>query len=209
MWKRFPDAIIGGRPRADEVIIDPDPRHGGTLERLTEMIGEPLPATLTVYSGRGDGGCHLYFKHPGGQLRGKICTGFDIKHAGSGYTILPPSPHPDTGKPYRWSDPDAAVLDMPPALAELVQAPIVPSGGNNYTGAPTTNKLTGILRKVSEAGEGNRNDIMWWAGCRLADEDYPATAWDALAEVGRAIGLDDYETHKVLRMRPGHGRAAA
>ena len=55
-WRRYPDANIGLRPPGGIVVIDIDPRHGGdrSLADLHTQY-EPLPTTLTVISGRGDG----------------------------------------------------------------------------------------------------------------------------------------------------------
>jgi hypothetical protein len=74
--------------------------------RLEKLMGAPLPDTRRCYSGRGDGGAHYLFKRPPGQLTtsrlNRHIQGVDLKDAATGYTILPPSPHPETGKPYRW-----------------------------------------------------------------------------------------------------------
>jgi hypothetical protein len=99
-WGRWPDAMLGLAIRSDLVVFDVDPRNGGSVEALERCLG-PLPTTLTVWSGRGDGGCHLYFARPPGPLSAwRIPVGIDLKL--DGYCIAPPSLHPDTRKPYRW-----------------------------------------------------------------------------------------------------------
>jgi hypothetical protein len=123
-WKEHPDALIGCRVPADTVILDIDPRHNGhdTWQALQDSYG-PLPDTRHHYSGRGDGGHHQWFIHPGGRLsikplndwakangvghevgttKKRWVSGIDILHHNHRYTILPPSPHPATGRPYWW-----------------------------------------------------------------------------------------------------------
>ena len=110
------------RPVPDEQFcLDTDPRAGGH-ERLAELILEhgPLPETRTVVSGRYDGGSHRFFNRPRGDLVTKVCDGLDVKTS-SGYTLLPPSYHPDTGRQYVLID--HPVVDAPDWLIELVTAP--------------------------------------------------------------------------------------
>ena len=70
-WATYPLANIGGRVPAGLIVLDIDPRHGGddAVADLQAAHG-PLPSTLTSTSGRGDGGTHLYFVHPGGEVSG-------------------------------------------------------------------------------------------------------------------------------------------
>lgn len=116
-FTRYPDALVGAQVPATLFALDVDPRHGGH-HRLAALEAEhgPLPTTLTVWSGRGDGGRHLYWRRPAGKLTearlkaelrrlGALDDdademGLDLKAAG--YCVMPPSPHPATGEPYRW-----------------------------------------------------------------------------------------------------------
>lgn len=141
-WDAHPDALIGCRVPIDVLILDIDIRHGGqeTFEAL-EWEFTQITKGRTHWSGRGDGGRHLWFRRPDGPLsvRGlnawakdhkvghaitatKWSCGIDLLHHGHRYTILPPSIHPDTGAPYTWGD---SSLDEPPAelpawLADLL-----------------------------------------------------------------------------------------
>lgn len=117
---RYTGANIGGRVPAAMIVVDIDPRHGGTdsLAALQQRHG-PLPSTLTTLSGRGDGGQHLFYRRPSGKLSARrLGPGMDLKTS-SGYVVLPPSIHPETGQPYqRIEHPVAA----PPAwLVELLR----------------------------------------------------------------------------------------
>lgn len=98
---RFAGANIGGRLPQNVIVLDIDPRNGGdgTMNDLQSKWGE-LPNTLTTISGRGDGGRHLFFRRPHGELSSKaLGSGIDLKTS-AGYVVLPPSIHPDSGQPY-------------------------------------------------------------------------------------------------------------
>jgi hypothetical protein len=97
---RYRRCNIGARVPDPLVVIDIDPRHGGhlTLAELEDEHG-PLPETLTVLSGRGDGGRHLHYRRPHGPLSAsRLGAGIDVKTS-AGYCVVPPSTHPDTGQP--------------------------------------------------------------------------------------------------------------
>lgn len=115
-WLRFPNANIRARVPSHLFILDVDPRNGGAESLWAlEVVNGALPETLTVYSGRVDGGRHWYDDHPGGKLASKH---LDVKTS-SRYVVVPPSLHPVTGLPYRWTN-QASVL--PPSwLVDLLR----------------------------------------------------------------------------------------
>jgi hypothetical protein len=106
---------------ASLLVLDVDPRHDG-LGRLADLEREhgPLPPTRVSVSGRGDGGQHLWFLHPGGRLSAaRLGPGVDLKtHAG--YVLLPPSRHPTTGQPYRWAEPTLEPTALPAGWLRLL-----------------------------------------------------------------------------------------
>jgi hypothetical protein len=198
-WDVWPDALIGCRVPADVVIIDVDPKADGmnTWRALRESFGAP-PVTRTHRSGRGDGGGHLWFRHPGGKLsirnlrewarernlgqpRGKRSwtPGIDLLHHNHRYTILPPSPHPETGQPYTW--PDGRGLDIDPAplpdwLAELIVASDPPQpepelrmsdAGDGetiadwYSRTATWNQILAPAGWTVQGGDGNADGSRW------------------------------------------------
>lgn len=122
-WETWPTALVGHRIDAGLIVTDIDPRHQGdaTWRALKAEIGV-LPNTRVHASGRGDGGAHFWWRHPGCRLNirglnewarernvghaialadgtptGRWTSGIDLLHHDHRYTILPPSPHPDTG----------------------------------------------------------------------------------------------------------------
>ena len=122
-WTKYPNANIGGRVPAGVVVVDIDPRSGG-LETWTGLVAAYGDApTRAAWSGRGDGGQHLYYRHPGGKIRSTIGAGIDVKTS-HGYTVLPPSLHPDTGEPYRWDDVTIPIVAAPSWLTHLLRQPV-------------------------------------------------------------------------------------
>jgi hypothetical protein len=155
-WTRWADAMIGARVPDSCIVLDVDPRNGGDLEQLVALVGD-LPQTLTVWSGRNDGGRHLYYQRPAGTLTStRLPEGIDLKV--KGYCIVPPSVHPATNLPYRWDE--RPIAQMPPALVELLTPAPEPTGSWSVPAtARTVGKLAGLLRKVAEAPDRNRNNI--------------------------------------------------
>lgn len=163
-WRDMPDAGIGMPTGAVSglFVIDVDPRHGGpeSLDQLTEQYGD-LPATAESHTG--DGGRHLFFRHPGEHVRcsqSEIGPGIDIKGDG-GYVVLPPTIHPN-GTAYTW-ELSSDIADVPPAdcpawLKALVcaQPPTVESTTTEADGNPipsgqrnaTLARLAGAMRRV-------------------------------------------------------------
>ncbi len=96
-WEHWPTANVGvlTGARSGLLVIDVDPRHGGdeALFRLEQEHG-PLPLTVEAFTG--GGGRHLYFQHPGGELRSfELAPGLEVKADGS-FVVAPPS---RTGEP--------------------------------------------------------------------------------------------------------------
>ena len=119
-WSRWPGAMIGAVVPDSLLVLDVDPRNGGSIEALEGVLG-PLPATLSVMSGRGDGGCHLYYLRPAGALVStRLPAGVDLKQ--TGYCIMPPSIHPVAGRPYEWVH---RPVDALPLLARQALRPAV------------------------------------------------------------------------------------
>lgn len=129
---------IGARVPESMFVLDIDPRNGGA-DSLAALEAEhgALPETLTVVTGRGDGGRHMYFRRPAGKLSSRrLGAGVDVK-TDSGYCVMPPSRHPDTWEPYRWiqrpvATPPRWLLDL--MLPEVVQPILKPRTFTSYTG---------------------------------------------------------------------------
>lgn len=112
---RYAGCNIGARVPESMFVLDVD-----DLDALAALEAEhgALPETLTTISGRSAGGRHHYFRRPAGKLsHRRLPKGVEIKTS-TGYTIQPPSVHPDTGK--RYTRIAAPVATPPPWLVDLL-----------------------------------------------------------------------------------------
>jgi Bifunctional DNA primase/polymerase, N-terminal len=128
------------------------------------------PDTATCWSGRGDGGRHLYFLRPAGPLTStRLPRGVDLKV--HGYCIVPPSVHPATGMPYRWED--HPVAPLPYHLRELLR----PLPVSRIVPAVRHGDGKGLVAWLGEQTS-NVNDALFWAACRAHEDG----VLDALAD---------------------------
>ena len=152
-WSSSPQANIGCRVPDDVVVVDVDPRNGGDVTWREVTAGRPLPPGRVTVSGRGDGGAHYWFADPGGELVAKVGPGVDVLKRGVGYLVLPPSIHPDTGKPY--TTPSAAALPavMPDwlvtALRPAAPAPQAPQRAERTTSESEDDDGPNVLDAVN------------------------------------------------------------
>lgn len=111
-FRENPQANVGCWMPENLVVVDADDLDG--FYRITN--GETWE-TLTVSSGRSEGGLHLWFRHEGtiGSSTG-IRSDLDYKSTGS-LVVLPPSVH-KSGAVYQWSN-LAAPIDAPTLIQEL------------------------------------------------------------------------------------------
>ena len=192
-WIRWPDALIGSPVPSHLICLDLDPRHGGTIEAVTKVFGE-LPETEFVMSGRGDRGAHLFYLRPAGfittSILRKVCPGVDIK-LDTGYTILPPSLHPDSGMPYQWGGQESTRRSPSPSgkwcntkAGHSLPVPAAQPPG------PGGHPAEGRGR------EGNRNNVTFWAFNRLVENNYPESAYKAVAGAAAHSGLSRSEITK-------------
>jgi hypothetical protein len=155
-WTADPDFNIGiATGKASGVfVVDVDGCDGELELRKLETEHGALPATIEAITGR-DGGRHLYFKMPAGDVRNtasKICPGVDTRGTG-GYVLAPPSIHP-CGKAYAWSvDCAPTFADPPQWLLDKIAA----NGGNGT--APTSPSEWRVL-VASPVSEGTRNNTL-------------------------------------------------
>lgn len=171
-WKRWPRANIGIRTGAPSglVVIDVDPAHGGADSlRNLERRNEPLPETLSVVTG--SRGAHLYFEHPGGQVRNDagrcLGPGLDVRGDG-GYIVAPPSLHA-AGRRYQWHEPGVDLSPLPDWLHQRLvhrepvrrAAPIVCD--HEYA----QRALDRAATAVAHAPEGTRNSTLNRAAYRM------------------------------------------
>jgi hypothetical protein len=193
-WQQWPNALIGVAIPDHYIVLDIDPRNGASIEALEAVTG-PLPETLTSWSGRGDGGRHLWFHKPAQEISSRqLPKGVDLKAGGKGYVIVPPSLHPATGKPYVWTGTSVAELPVSAidALAPRKPPVTLPAPVSEHPG-----NLNGLVRSVAEAVEGERNAKLYWAACRAFDHGNDDIIQD-LFEAALSVGLTESEASSTI-----------
>jgi hypothetical protein len=164
------------------VVVDVDPRNGGDTSmddwERSSPEDELFPTTFTVDTG--GGGWQMYLATNGDRIRSKNgwMRGVDIKAAG-GQVVAPGGIHPETGRPYTVRDPQAAVADLPPAVASRM-----PSGKNKAGSQAAGERLE---RDAWLAGAGDvpggqqRDYLLRGLGSmrtRMSAEETLVLAWD-------------------------------
>ena len=183
-WKRWPDANVGIATGQGSglVVIDIDPRHGGT--DTWEALKSELEVPETWEVGTGGGGIHAYFLYPDGASIsiGAGVLGSGVDHRGDGgYVVAPPSNHASGGD-YFWDVNEGEPLaELPATLAERL----------------TTQKGP-LEQPPAQASPGNGPS--WWAVARLIGmeggeiaaiaerlDDPSASLWAKLYEPGNKL----------------------
>lgn len=172
---RYSGCNIGARIPEALMVIDVDPRHDGhnSLAALEAKHGS-LPETLTTISGRGDGGRHLFFRRPSGKLTAtRLGPGIDLKTS-SGYVVMPPSIHPDSGQPYTRVD---ALVAAPPAWLVALLTPAPPEAPRSTRRLFSLHSGPSIADQFSSAT--SWSDILGPHGwqCLDADPDADGARW--------------------------------
>jgi Bifunctional DNA primase/polymerase, N-terminal len=207
-WTDHPDHGIGARPHPGQIVLDVDPRHGGdvALAELETKHGL-LPETMTTFSGRGDGGHHLWFDGVHAPVRSTLCRGVDILCHERNFVVMPPSQHGLTEKPYTLKMPVADIAVAPQWLTALATdlGPTPRHQPRHYARRlpPSTarRKCRGLVRAVANAAEGQRHSILYWAACRAADEgliDEEDPIYTALADAASGTGLPSTEIERTI-----------
>jgi hypothetical protein len=200
LWHRYPGELIGVATgeRSNLAVLDVDRKHTEALAWWQTNHPRLLPTrTFTTRSG----GLHLHYRHRHGlkNTQGKICRGIDSRAEG-GYVIYwfaagfdcldhtPPQPLPD------WLFDE---LTYRPPPAPPTATPIDPD-----------RTLNAILRRLAEAREGDRNGLLFWAACRLAERGIGQRKAEAmLLPIAAAIGLTEYEARRTIASAQGRNAA--
>lgn len=203
------------------LVIDCD-NHGGTPPEPWNVSGvttgedalavlwdtlapgtSPWAEALSVVTP--SGGVHLYFQDPtGGKLRnsaGRLAWQVDTRASG-GYVVAPGTRLPNgIYTAIHWP---AALPVAPSWLVDRLTerpAPQRPARGlRGLHGAPAGRRTEGLARAVAQAPQGKRNDVLNWAGHKLAAEGLATPEnVDRLAAAARAAGLEDREIGRTLQ----------
>lgn len=95
-WSRHPNANIG-IVADDNVIIDVDPKNGGTLQSAIDAYPDMEAVIKLSYTVKSGSGWHHYFKNTGARIPARKGTsllgkGIDVL-TGNNYVVAPPSNH--------------------------------------------------------------------------------------------------------------------
>jgi putative DNA primase/helicase len=209
-WRRWPRADVavptGAATGLVVLDIDIDPTKGiNGLDALEEIGISTHPATPTAHTPRG--GLHLYFAHPGGEIRnsaGRIGRNIDVR--GDGGSIIVPS-----GQPGRSWDPhlglNTPLAPMPawmmPKVADI-PARHHPSREIRLS-AYCEAALDGAVKAITSATEGTRRTTLnreCFSIGQLAGSGalQPSIALDVLTWAGRQIpGFASHHPDRIVR----------
>jgi Bifunctional DNA primase/polymerase, N-terminal len=208
---RWPDANIGlatGRP-SGLFVLDVDPAHDG-MRTLAKMIATGGDGLDTLEVETGSGGVHLYLAMPevdltnsNAAIKARYGPGVDCRGSG-GYVVAPPSIHPSGGR-YSWGA--GRLRPVPGWLVEVLTAPepakttpTTPARVRSFNGNDRLlARFNGLLADVASETEGNRNQLLYWAACRLREyqaEGAPEGWTELLVQAGAAAGLTEAEARR-------------
>lgn len=174
------------------------------LSRFADFLyrAGPLPEAPIASTGRG--GVHILTAPTG--VDGNRYLYLDGIHIGElksrgGFIVACPS---ETEGQYIWSTlpPRLAVPEAPDWLRGLLERPVTL---RKYLPTPlaspddVVNVLGRLAGSVTHAGEGRRNNYLYWAMRRALEEGVPLRhARKALEDAAREAGLEDDETTKTI-----------
>lgn len=147
--------VVTGRV-SNLIVLDLD-----SEDAIREAERRGLPDTLAVKTSKGR---HVYFRHPGGDVRNRagFLPGMDLRGDG-GFVVGPGSVHPDGGE-YSWINPPGLFeLAAPPAwLMEALEKPesLTPSSSKERRSEWAETALRDEIARVLAAPEGQRNDAL-------------------------------------------------
>lgn len=133
--------------------VDEDGEPGRALR---DSLGLEFPPTVTVLSGRPDGGRHFWYRHPEGAPAGvvKVQLSETVTVSSDGYLVAPPAVHP-TGRQYAfapgfepWTIP-IAVLPLPTVLRLAAEHRTASAEAITGSGPVTTNHRHNHLRRIA------------------------------------------------------------
>jgi hypothetical protein len=200
LWDQCPGELIG-IPTGEVTgiaVLDVDRKKGGA--EWYEAHKSRLPVTRIHRTG--SGGLHLVYQHKA-RLKcstSKIAPGIDVR-ADGGYFIWWPAEGHDVR--------DAPLAEWPDWLKWLITEPekrarrVKVDGRDPFAAAGLELTLRGIINRVENAVEGERNAITFWAACRAAElvaEGHLEDKWarDAISCAAQNARLPAFEVERTI-----------
>lgn len=226
-WGRWPEANIGvpTGQASGLVVVDVDVHSEADGYR---WFGRANRAGLTVgwdvLVSTPSGGMHAYYPvAPGTEQQRSwqaAMAGIDFRGDG-GYIIVPPSvvQYEDSAVAYQL----ARIAGTPPrpvdasGLRQFLDPRPSPAFRRTTRGPRREADVSRLASWVAARGEGERNRGLFWAACRLAENDIPAAdAVEVLSAAASQAGLGQREIAATIRSayrtthgETTHGREAA
>jgi len=186
-WEAYPLASIG-ITLEDLLVLDVDPRNGGTVEAL------PDGWQGTLHAATGGGGTHAVYRNPTGRKVSSPAKGIDIKAGGGAYVVVEPSVHL-SGSAYSWVDwypldgdaPEIHELPRAWADAHIVKEPAAAAAdaGGLPAAWDARQEFQGLSpgrRRIIIEGvpDGQRSDAFHGLVCGLTDDGLSAAQIEAV-----------------------------
>jgi hypothetical protein len=188
------------------VVVDVDHRHGGssTLAKLQADHGCVSTAEVATPNG-----VHLWFAHPGGRRipnsAGLLGPGLDVRGDG-GFVVAPPSIRGNGA--YSWCglfEQLASAANLPAWLESLLAPPRSPRPTTVAAGAVAGDSylqaaIRAILGELEHATEGRRNNLVFWAACRVLElrRQGAPTSWiEVVRQAGFRLVAGDFTRTEV------------
>ena len=194
-WFRKPDTLIGVPTGPKFVVIDFDLQHV-PAQQFYARANLPLTRKHVTRSG----GRHLLFKPNDkvGCTAGKLWPNVDTRGHG-GYIVWWPAEGLDVLH-------GGSFQEVPEWVIKKLNPPepvFVPSQ-RPLTVKSVSRKVEGIIGTIATAREGERNSVLHWGACRLAElvQQSFLTSGDAFAlavEAGRKAGLPYVEASSTVK----------
>lgn len=178
-------------------VIDIEAEHVDAFQEAARTQG--LPDTPMARSG--GGGLHVYVEPLGLGTRRLMLSGVHVGELkGSGGVILPPSA--TTGH-YAWlrAPSEVGIAGAPRWLRALVggSRPVEQRPVGRLSPSRAVALEAGLYRVVAEAAEGERNGLLFWAACRVAEHGVDRdAATDILLRAALRAGLPEREARATI-----------
>ncbi|WP_447949594.1 bifunctional DNA primase/polymerase [Microbacterium aurum] len=209
-WQRWPEANIGiptGLPSGIEVVdVDvkgDEPRGPDSWQRATRAsLLDGWAAQVVTPSG----GLHAYYPAASVEQRSWASGAAQLDFRGTaGYIVAPPSQVMIDGLPSAYDLLDLSTGETWPvdavALREFLDPRPAPA---SWPAAPFGGTLEERTQRIAAwlegQGEGERNQGLYWASCRLVENGASlSAAFEALGPVAEGIGLPPREIERTIR----------
>lgn len=202
LWRHHPGLLIGVPTGSASgiFVVDVDNAKHVTAAEWLERQAPYLPETQQHRTR--SGGLHLLFKHRDAlrNSASRLARGVDTRGEG-GYLIWWPAAIPNGHH-------SAPLADVPEWMVAGLSPPEprypAPPTRRPLTTEFALNKIEGIVGTIAAAHEGERNSLLHWGACRLAelvDQSILARS-DAFAlaiEAARQAGLPDPEARRTVQ----------